>query len=98
HQGRPGMDDHALREHQVIRIYDVIFDYENLLGTDRFYRTLCRGGAFQKTMGTAEFHYLAGKYVAAREEEIGRMGCSLLAAWYRHAVPVFTSSPGASPT
>src|SRR5262252_449594 len=80
HQGRPGMDDLALREHQVIRIYDVIFDYENLLGTDRFYRTLCRGEAFQKAMGTAEFHYLAGKYVAAREEEIGRKGKSFLAA------------------
>ena len=51
---RPGLDDRLLREHQVIRIYDIVFDYENLLGTDRFYRTLCRGEAFQKTMGTAE--------------------------------------------
>ena len=25
---------------QIIRIYDIVFDYENLLGTDRFYRTL----------------------------------------------------------
>src|SRR5947209_15958791 len=96
HQARPGLDDLKLREEQVIRIYDIVFDYENLLGTDRFYRTLCRGEAFQKTMGTAEFHYLVGKYVAAREEEIGRKGCSLLAACHRHAVPVFTSSPGDS--
>jgi len=96
HQGRPGMDDHALREHQVIRIHDVIFDYENLLGTDRFYRTLCRGDAFQKTMGTAEFHHLAGKYVAAREEEIGRKGRSFLAAAYRMGVPIFVPSPGDS--
>src|ERR1043165_4431326 len=43
HQSRPGLDDRVLREHQVIRIYDIVFDYENLLGTDRFYRTLCRG-------------------------------------------------------
>src|SRR5262245_20529381 len=42
HQSRPGLDDLALRENQVIRIYDVVFDYENLLGTDRFYRQLCR--------------------------------------------------------
>src|SRR5438046_8471649 len=69
HQPRPGLDDLKLREHQVIRIYDIVFDYENLLGTDRFYRTLCRGEAFQKTFGTAEFHYLAGKYLAA---QIGR--------------------------
>ncbi|HXG11151.1 MAG TPA: deoxyhypusine synthase [Gemmataceae bacterium] len=96
HQSRPGLDDRALREHQIIRIYDIVFDYENLLGTDRFYRTLCRSEAFQKTMGTAEFHYLAGKYLAAREEEIGRRGRSLLAAAYRCGVPIFTSSPGDS--
>jgi deoxyhypusine synthase len=96
HQGRPGMNDLALREHQVIRIYDIVFDYENLLGTDRFYRTLCRGEAFQQTMGTAEFHYLIGKYLAAREDETGRRGRSLLAAAYRAGVPIFTSSPGDS--
>jgi deoxyhypusine synthase len=96
HQSRPGLDDLKLREHQVIRIYDIVFDYENLLGTDKFYRTLCRGEAFQRTLGTAEFHHLAGKYVAAREEETGKKGRSLLAAAYRHAVPIFTSSPGDS--
>jgi deoxyhypusine synthase len=96
HQSRPGLDDRELREHQVIRIYDIVFDYENLLGTDRFYRTLCRGEAFQKTMGTAEFHFLVGKYLAAHEEETGRRGRSFLAAASRHAVPVFTSSPGDS--
>src|SRR3954447_17592826 len=96
HQGRPGMDDVALREHQVIRIYDIVFDYENLLGTDRFYRTLCRGEAFQKAMGSAEFHHLAGKYLAAREEETGRRGKCLLAAAYRAGVPIFTPSPGDS--
>src|SRR6476659_2307530 len=96
HQSRPGLDDFALRENQVIRIYDIVFDYECLLGTDRFYRTLCRGEAFQKTLGTAEFHYLAGKYLSAREDETGLKGKCLLAAAYRHAVPIFTSSPGDS--
>src|SRR6476659_5343059 len=96
HQSRPGLNDEELREHQVIRIYDIVFDYENLLGTDRFYRQLCRSEPFQKTMGTAEFHYLAGKYLAAREEETGLKGKCLLAAAYRTGVPVFTSSPGDS--
>lgn len=96
HQARPGLDDLKLREHQVIRIYDIVFDYENLLGTDKFFRTLCRAEPFQRTFGTAEFHYLVGKYVAAREEEAGRKGKSLLAAAYRCAVPIFTSSPGDS--
>src|SRR5713226_302820 len=80
HQSRPGLDDLKLRAHQVIRIYDIVFDYQNLLGTDDFYRTLCRGEAFQKTLGTAEFHHLVGKYLAAREE--GKKRC-LLAAAYR---------------
>jgi deoxyhypusine synthase len=96
HQSRPGLNDLELREHQVIRIYDIVFDYENLLGTDRFYRTLCRGEAFQRTLGTAEFHGLVGKYLAVREDETGRKGRSLLAAAYRCAVPIFTSSPGDS--
>jgi deoxyhypusine synthase len=96
HQSRPGLDDYALRENQVIRIYDIVFDYECLLGTDRFYRKLCRSEPFQKTMGTAEFHYLAGKYLAAREDETGLKGKCLLAAAYRAGVPVFTSSPGDS--
>src|SRR5438876_12070122 len=67
HQSRPGLDDLKLRENQVIRIYDIVFDYENLLGTDRFYRTLCRGKAFQETFGTAEFHHLVGKYLVERD-------------------------------
>lgn len=96
HQSRPGLDDRELREHSVIRIYDIVFDYENLLGTDKFFRTLCRSEPFQRRFGTAEFHYLAGKYVAAREEETGRKGRSFFAAAYRYGVPVFTSSPGDS--
>ncbi len=80
YQAGPNLPDLALRENQVIRIYDIVFDYENLLGTDRFFRTLCRGEAFQQTMGTAEFHYLVGKYLAEREDQTGVKGKSLLAA------------------
>ncbi len=97
HQSRPGLDDLRLRQEQVIRIYDIVFDYENLLGTDRFYRTLCRGEAFQRNFSTAEFHYLVGKYLAEREaQSAGGRARSLLAAAYRCGVPIFTSSPGDS--
>jgi deoxyhypusine synthase len=96
HQARPGLNDLQLRENQVIRIYDIVFDYENLLGTDRFYRTLCRGESFQRILGTAEFHYLVGKYVAGREAQTGAPGRSLLAAAYRRGVPIFSPSPGDS--
>jgi deoxyhypusine synthase len=96
HQSRPGLDDLALRENQVIRIYDIVFDYENLLGTDRFYRQLCRSEPFQKTFSTAEFHYLVGRYLAARENDQQAKHRSFVAAAYRAGVPIFTSSPGDS--
>ncbi|MFM7538710.1 MAG: homospermidine biosynthesis protein [Planctomycetota bacterium] len=96
HQARPGMNDHELRENQVIRIYDIIFDYKNLLGTDSFFRTIARQEPFQRSMGTAEFHHLTGKYLDAREREFGLIGKSFLAAAFRNGVPVFTSSPGDS--
>jgi deoxyhypusine synthase len=96
HQSRPGLDDRQLREHSVIRIYDIVFDYQNLLGTDRFYRQICRSEPFQRTFGTAEFHYLVGKYLAERETQLGRPGRSFVAAAYRAGVPIFTSSPGDS--
>jgi deoxyhypusine synthase len=95
-QAGPALPDLELRENQVIRIYDIVFDYENLLGTDKFFRTLCRGEAFQQTFGTAEFHHLVGKYLAEREDQTGRTGKSFVAAAYRCGVPIFTSSPGDS--
>lgn len=96
HVGSPFVDDAVLRQNQVIRIYDVLFAYDVLLDTDRFYYELMFAPEFQHTMGTAEFHYLIGKYVAAREEALGTQGASLLAAAYHAGVPVYTSSPGDS--
>src|SRR5437660_755339 len=40
HQSRPFLNDHELRENQVISIYEAVFDYEKLLCTDLFYRAL----------------------------------------------------------
>jgi deoxyhypusine synthase len=97
HQSRPNLDDHALRQHDVIRIYDIVFDYKTLLDTDAFYRDLIRDEAFARTMGTAEFHHLVGKYLHARAGAVGGTPAnSLLAAAYEAGVPVYTSSPGDS--
>src|SRR5437764_561586 len=93
HQARPGLDDLALRENEVIRIYDIVFDYENLLGTDRFYRQLCRSAPFQKSFSTAEFHFLVGKYLAKLEDDEHAKHRSFVAAAHRAGVPIFTSSP-----
>jgi deoxyhypusine synthase len=47
-------------------------------------------------MSTAEFHYMAGRYVAERERVLKLDRRSLLASAYKHALPVYTSSPGDS--
>jgi len=94
--GSPFLDDIELRHEGVIRIYDVLFDYDVLLDTDAFVRQVIQGPEFQRPMGTDEFHYLLGKYVDERERKLGLKGHSLLGAAYRCAVPVFTSSPGDS--
>ena len=96
HAGSPAWNDVELREEGVVRIYDIVFDYSVLLETDKFYRMVMRLPEFQKPMSTAEFHYKVGRYVAAVEDKLGLTGTSLIAAAYRHAVPIFTSSPGDS--
>ena len=96
HQGTHQANDVVLREEGVVRIYDIFFDYHVLLDTDAFYRQIIQAPEFQRPMSTAEFHYLAGKYVAAREKELKRKRTSILAAAYEHAVPIYTSSPGDS--
>jgi deoxyhypusine synthase len=47
-------------------------------------------------MGTAELHWLLGKYCAEFEKQTGVKDASMLAAAYRAGVPCFTSSPGDS--
>jgi deoxyhypusine synthase len=96
HRGNPNLDDRILRKEGVIRIYDILFDYEVLLDTDEFFRTLLRKEEFQKEMGTAELHYRLGMYIAERERKLGVKHSSLLATAYRCKVPVYTSSPGDS--
>lgn len=95
-QGHAGVSDVLLREEEVVRIYDIFFDYSVLLDTDAFFRRIIEGEEFQKQMSTAEFHYLCGKYVRERERKLGLENKSLLAAAYEYSVPIYTSSPGDS--
>lgn len=96
HQGSPGVDDVELRAEGVVRIYDIFFDYDVLLKTDAFYREVIRQPEFQQEMGTAEFHWKAGRYVLERERALGLSRRSLMAVAHTHAVPIYTSSPGDS--
>jgi deoxyhypusine synthase len=95
-EGSSQISDIVLREEEVVRIYDIFFDYSVLLDTDAFFRKIITGKEFQKTMSTAEFHYLAGRYVHERERQLGLKDKSLLAVAYEYAVPIYTSSPGDS--
>jgi deoxyhypusine synthase len=96
HQGNHTWDDTVLRDEKVIRIYDIVFDYDVLLSTDKFFREILSLPEFQKEMSTAEMHYLCGRYVEEREKQLGIAGSTLLATAYRCGVPVYTSSPGDS--
>jgi deoxyhypusine synthase len=92
----PFVDDVKLRQEGRIRIYDIVFGYDVLLETDAFLRELLRAEPFQKRMGTAEFHYLLGKYVREVEQQLGSKNSCLLATAYECGVPIYTSSPGDS--
>jgi deoxyhypusine synthase len=96
YQGSPFLDDVKLHSDGVIRIYDVLFDYNVLLDTDAFVREVIQLPEFQRPMGTDEFHYRLGKYVHARGRKLGLKDSSVLATAYQCGIPIFTSSPGDS--
>jgi deoxyhypusine synthase len=96
HRGNPQESDVVLREEGIVRIYDIFFDYDVLLSTDAFFRKIIREPEFQRPMSSAEFHWLAGKYVRERERALGIGTKSLLSAAHTAGVPIYTSSPGDS--
>lgn len=96
HRGSPFVDDRILRKESVIRIYDILFDYEVLLSTDEFYRQIFIAPEFQKPMSSAEFHYLIGKYVAEREKFLKLPFSNILSTAHKLEIPIYTSSPGDS--
>lgn len=91
------VDDADLRKKGVTRIYDILFDYESvLMETDRRLREILIRPEFQKEMGTREFYYYLGRVLSDLEQKHNLGQVSILAAAYRNAIPVFTSSPGDS--
>jgi len=91
------MDDTELRDNDIVRVYDVLLGYSDcLMATDEILRSILVQPEFQKEMGTAELHYLLGKYAAEWERKAGVKDVSVLAAAYRAGVPCYTSSPGDS--
>lgn len=97
HVGSFKFDDCDLRENDLVRIYDVLIPYsDGLMATDEILRSILIQPEFQKEMGSAELHYLIGKYAAEWERKNKLKDVSVMAAAYRAGVPCYTSSPGDS--
>ena len=96
-RGTHEVDDADLRDKGVTRIYDILFDYQDvLMATDRILRKIMLQPEFQKEMGTREYYHLLGKVLNEYEQKNKIGEVSVLAAAYRNGIPVFTSSPGDS--
>jgi len=97
YSGSPFVRDSELRKVGVVRIYDILLDYNDvLMATDHMLRQVLLQPEFQREMGTAELHHLLGKYCAEFERQAGLKDASVLAAAYRAGVPCFCPSPGDS--
>jgi len=97
YRGSHNVDDADLRAKGVTRIYDILFDYEDvLMETDRKLREIIIRPEFQKEMGTREFYHHLGKVLDEYERKNNLGQVSIVAAAYRNGIPVFTSSPGDS--
>ncbi|RPJ04290.1 MAG: deoxyhypusine synthase [Spirochaetaceae bacterium] len=97
HRGSHAVNDADLRSKGVTRIYDILFDFEDvLMETDKRLRKIMLRPEFQKEMGTREFYHHLGKAINEIEQEKKLGEVSILAAAYRNGIPVFTSSPGDS--
>jgi len=97
YRGTPFVRDPELRKAGVVRIYDILLEYNDvLMATDHVLRQILLQPEFQKEMGTAELHHLLGKYCAEFERQSGLHDASVLAAAYRAGVPCFCPSPGDS--
>lgn len=89
----PNAGDTALRESRIIRIYDIGFDEEVLLDTDRLFARFLAEPEFQHPMTTVELHARLGQRLHALEQALGvDQPCLLSAAW-QAGVPIFVGAP-----
>jgi deoxyhypusine synthase len=89
---KPDAGDLDLRVARIIRIYDLGFDEDVLLDTDRFFSAIMLLPEFQRKMTTPEFHFLLGKHLDRIERDLGVDRPSLLSTCYRMRVPIFVGA------
>src|SRR5947207_9398030 len=92
HRGSPFLDDVALYEEGVIRIYDVLFPATVLLETDAYIRDFIVRSGLDGPVTTSEFHYRLG--CDLRDRFPGCEEHSVVARATVAGVPIYTSSPG----
>ncbi len=95
--GHHETDDAALRDNDIVRIYDIFLGYTDcLLETDNIFQRIVEEPEFEGEMGTAEFHDHLGRHASMIENRRKLKNVSFLAAAHRAGVPVYSSSPGDS--
>jgi deoxyhypusine synthase len=93
-QGSAEVDDNALAEDGVARIYDVFIGEEDtLMATDNKVLELLKGFDFSKPFSTAKMHHYMGKTLWKQSPHPEQ---SFVAVAAKYDVPIFTSSPGDS--
>ncbi len=93
-QGSPEVDDNALADEGVARIYDVfIADDDTLMATDAVILDAARKLDTSRPFSTAKLHHTLGRIV---REKAAHPEKSMLAVAAEHNVPIYTSSPGDS--
>lgn len=89
-QGHPEMDDMALREQRVVRMYDILADDAGQDQTERFIKAFAEG-LDDRPYTTREFIHLLGKHAASRVKSPG-----IVTTAAQHSVPVFCPAFGDS--
>ena len=93
-QGHHQVDDNALCNDGVARIYDVFIGEDDTLeATDEVILRAVKRIDYAQPFSTAVLHYEMGKAVA---EDAPHPEKSLLVAAAKHQVPIYTSAPGDS--
>ncbi len=93
-QGSPDVDDNALADVGVARIYDVfISDSDTLMATDAVILEAARRLNASSPFSSAKLHYHLGEAVRERAPHPEK---SFVAAAAKYDVPIYTSAPGDS--
>jgi deoxyhypusine synthase len=92
HEIDPTGGDLEYRLARIIRIYDLGFEEDALLETDKLFSAMLRGPEFQSRMTTPELHAKLGARLAKLERALGVRVPSLLSTAWRHGVPIFVGA------